>query len=695
MKKNIVFLFSLLLVSFASCSFINKKFENPDKDKLLMETLFYVIKNGHYNPVDINEEYSERVYKSYINYLDPQKRFFLQSDITEFEKHKKNMGEYLTNLDVSFFNLTYNRLMQRQKEAEKIYKDVLSKPFDFSKDEVINLDYENLPFSKNEKELKERWRKMLKFFTLSNFVIKEKEEATKKEKDANYKPKTEEELKKETTETTRKNFEDVFAVTSDMNRDDWFGMYLNSYAEGFDPHTTYFAPDLKERFDRDMSGKFEGIGATLQKKTEGIQITSIIAGGPVWKGKLLEVDDIILKVGEGNKEPVDVVGMRLEDAIKLIKGPKGTEVRLTVKKTDGTITVIPIVRDVVEIEETYAKSTLVKEGNKTYGLIHLPKFYVDFNSYKERNAASDMALEIAKMKAQNVSGLILDLRDNGGGSLKAVVDIAGLFIKEGPVVQVRSANGSVQVLQDTDKNIQWEKPLVILVNELSASASEILSAAMQDYKRAIVIGSKQTYGKGTVQAMVNLNQYVRNSNFDLGSSKLTIQKFYRIDGSSTQLEGVKSDVVTPDKYKYMEVGERELEFPLPWDKIQSAKYTRWTDNAKFELAIVNSNKRIAEHPTFKLIDENAKWLKEKSDNNFFPLNYTAYKKQLEEEEEKTKQLKNALENASVVKCTPLPNEEEQMKTDEAFKQRRTRWYESLEKDLYVEEAIKVLNDLAI
>lgn len=695
MKKNIVFLFSLLLVSFASCSFINKKFENPDKDKLLMETLYYVIKNGHYNPVDINEEYSERVYKSYINYLDPQKRFFLQSDITEFEKHKKNMGEYLTNLDVSFFNLTYNRLMQRQKEAEKIYKDVLSKPFDFSKDEVINLDYENLPFSKNEKELKERWRKMLKFFTLSNFVIKEKEEATKKEKDANYKPKTEEELKKETTETTRKNFEDVFAVTSDMNRDDWFGMYLNSYAEGFDPHTTYFAPDLKERFDRDMSGKFEGIGATLQKKTEGIQITSIIAGGPVWKGKLLEVDDIILKVGEGNKEPVDVVGMRLEDAIKLIKGPKGTEVRLTVKKTDGTITVIPIVRDVVEIEETYAKSTLVKEGNKTYGLIHLPKFYVDFNSYKERNAASDMALEIAKMKAQNVSGLILDLRDNGGGSLKAVVDIAGLFIKEGPVVQVRSANGSVQVLQDTDKNIQWEKPLVILVNELSASASEILSAAMQDYKRAIVIGSKQTYGKGTVQAMVNLNQYVRNSNFDLGSSKLTIQKFYRIDGSSTQLEGVKSDVVTPDKYKYMEVGERELEFPLPWDKIQSAKYTRWTDNAKFELAIVNSNKRIAEHPTFKLIDENAKWLKEKSDNNFFPLNYTAYKKQLEEEEEKTKQLKNALENASVVKCTPLPNEEEQMKTDEAFKQRRTRWYESLEKDLYVEEAIKVLNDLAI
>lgn len=695
MKKNIVFLFSLLLVSFASCSFINKKFENPDKDKLLMETLYYVIKNGHYNPVDINEEYSERVYKSYINYLDPQKRFFLQSDITEFEKHKKNMGEYLTNLDVSFFNLTYNRLMQRQKEAEKIYKDVLNKPFDFSKDEVINLDYENLPFSKNEKELKERWRKMLKFFTLSNFVIKEKEEATKKEKDANYKPKTEEELKKETTETTRKNFEDVFAVTSDMNRDDWFGMYLNSYAEGFDPHTTYFAPDLKERFDRDMSGKFEGIGATLQKKTEGIQITSIIAGGPVWKGKLLEVDDIILKVGEGNKEPVDVVGMRLEDAIKLIKGPKGTEVRLTVKKTDGTITVIPIVRDVVEIEETYAKSTLVKEGNKTYGLIHLPKFYVDFNSYKERNAASDMALEIAKMKAQNVSGLILDLRDNGGGSLKAVVDIAGLFIKEGPVVQVRSANGSVQVLQDTDKNIQWEKPLVILVNELSASASEILSAAMQDYKRAIVIGSKQTYGKGTVQAMVNLNQYVRNSNFDLGSSKLTIQKFYRIDGSSTQLEGVKSDVVTPDKYKYMEVGERELEFPLPWDKIQSAKYIRWTDNAKFELAIVNSNKRIAEHPTFKLIDENAKWLKEKSDNNFFPLNYTAYKKQLEEEEEKTKQLKNALENASVVKCTPLPNEEEQMKTDEAFKQRRTRWYESLEKDLYVEEAIKVLNDLAI
>lgn len=693
MKRNLIFLTSLLLISFASCSFTNKKFENPDKDKLLMETLQYVMSNGHYNPIEMNEAFSKRVFSDYMKYLDPQKRYFLQSDYAEFKKHETKLGEYFLNLDVSFFNLTYNRLLERQKEAEKISKEVLEKPFDFSKNETVNLDYDNISFAKDRNQLKDRWRKMLKFFALSNYIVKEKEDIAKKEKDTTYKPKTQQELVKEAMETTRKNFEDLFSFTKDMRRDDWFSTYLNSYAGAFDPHTAYFAPELNERFEIDMAGKFDGIGATLQKKPEGIQVTSIISGGPVWKGKLLEVDDIILKVGEGDKEPVDVVGMRLDDAIKLIKGPKGTEVRLTVKKTDGKITVIPIIRDVVEIEETYLKSTLIKEGNHTYGLIHLPKFYVDFNNYKERNAASDMALEISKMKSQNVSGLILDLRSNGGGSLKTVVDIAGLFIKEGPVVQVRSANGSVQVLRDTDKNIQWEKPLVILVNELSASASEILSAAMQDYKRAIVIGSKQTYGKGTVQTVVKLNQYVRNSSFDLGSSKLTIQKFYRIDGSSTQLEGVKSDIVTPDKYKYMEVGERELDYPMAWDKINSARYTEWTDNANFAAVIAKSNERIAQNPTFKLIDENAKWLKEKNDNNIFPLKYSEYKKQLEEEEQKTKELKTALEKNSVVKCVALPNEQEQMKTDEDFKLRRTRWYETLEKDLYIEEAVKVLNDL--
>ena len=693
MKKNIFLLPLLFFVLFASCSFTNKKFENPNKDKLLLETFLYIVANGHYQPMELNDEYSKKVFKEYLNQLDGQKRYFLQSDYNEFKKYETQLDDDLKKLDISFFNLTYERLLQRMQEAEAINKSTFKKSFDFSKKESIDVDYENLSYAKDKSTLKERWRKIAKFSTLANYETKLKEEQNKKEKDPNYKIKSDSELKKEAEELTQKTFDEIFTSYRDLLRDDWFSIYLNTFAEVLDPHSGYMAPDLKERFDRDMSGKFEGIGAQLQKKTEGIRISDIIMGGPVWKGKLLEVGDLILKVGESDKAPVDVVGMRLDDAVKLIKGPKGTEVRLTVKRVDGTIEVVPIVRDIVEIEETYAKSALIKEANHTYGIINLPKFYIDFQNYKERNAASDMALEIANLKKSNVDGIILDLRNNGGGSLKTVVDIAGLFIKEGPIVQVRAANGSVEVLKDNDKNIQWDKPLVILVNELSASASEILAAAMQDYQRAIVIGSKQTFGKGTVQTMLDLNKYVRNNSFDLGALKLTMQKFYRINGGSTQLQGVQSDIVIPDKYAYIKVGERDMNNPLPWDKIKPAKYTLWTNNTNFAEAIENSKKRIADNPKFKIIDQNAQWIEKQRDQKSYPLSYIEYKKQIESDEEYSKQLKTQLDYKSNLVFISLPNEEELVKTNEDLKLRRDRWFETLQKDLYIDEAVNVLNDL--
>lgn len=693
--RNFCYLAMLSLVLLASCSFTNKKFQNPDNEKLLMETLIYVVTNGHYSPIEINEEFSKKVFKGYMEQLDSQKHYFLQSDYNEFKKHQTKLGNYWLELKTDFFDLTYNRFKQRMQEAEKICQEILKQPFDFSKNETINTDYENLPFPKDKNELKERWRKQLKFSALSTYLLRQKEEQTKKEKDANYTPKKDTEILAEVSETTRKNYEDLFVAFKDMTREEWFAAYMNSYVQVFDPHTNYFAPDIKEQFESSMAGKFEGIGAQLQKKSDGIHITNIISGGPVWKGKLLEVGDIILKVADRTSEPVDVVGMRLDKAIKLIKGPKGTEVRLTVKKADGTIQEVAIIRDVIQIEETFAKTTLIKDGNKTYGLIDLPAFYINMQNRKERNAASDMALEIAKLKKLNVSGLILDLRNNGGGSLSAVVDIVGMFIKEGAVVQVRSSNGVVQVLRDKDRNIQWEKPLVILVNENSASASEIFAAAMQDYKRGIVLGSPQTHGKGTVQTVVDLNQYVRNSNFDLGSVKLTIQKYYRIDGGSTQLKGVQSDIVVPDNYTYLDMGERDHENPMEWDKIQPSNYTQWTENTQFQEAIRKSNERIAQNPLFKLIDQNAKWLKERKDKNIYSLQYEQFKTDLQDEENKNKQLKDAIKTIVGIKFQPLPSEEELMKTDEDFKLRRKRWYEALEKDLYVEEAVKVLNDLVL
>ncbi|EGD33636.1 MULTISPECIES: carboxy terminal-processing peptidase [unclassified Capnocytophaga] len=695
MKKNIFILFLLGIISFASCSFTDKKFEyTGDREKLLMEIIQYMISRGHYDQQPLDDAYSKRVFKGYLQYLDPQKRYFIQSDINEFKKNETKMDDDLKKMDVSFFTLTYNRLRQRMEEADKLSQELLKESYEFSKKESVDLDYENIPYTKDKKGLRERWRKLIKYSILSNLVIKQKEEQHKKEKDSKYTEKSYKELKKEATETTRKAFEEMFVSYKDLTEEDWFGIYLNSYVEATDSHSSYLAPDIKERFDLDISGKFEGIGAVLQKKSDGIRISDIIMGGPVWKGKLLEVGDLILKVGQGTKDPVDVIGMRLKDAVKLIKGKKGTEVRLTVKRVDGSIQVIPIIRDVVEIEETFAKSALIKDKEHTYGIIDLPSFYINFNDTRERNSASDMALEIAKLKKQNIDGLIVDLRNNGGGSLAKVVEIAGLFIKEGPVVQVRDANGNIQVLRDTDRAIQWDKPLIILINELSASASEILAAAMQDYKRAIILGSKQSYGKGTVQELIDLNREIRNSSLgDLGAIKLTRQKFYRVNGGSTQLKGVNSDIVIPDRYQYIKVGERELENPMSWDEITKADYTPWTENRNFAQAIANSKKRIEANSLFKLIDENARWVQKQRDENTYSLQYDTYKKQVEESEAMIKKFKELTEYKSPLHFSSLPSDEEKAKSNEDVKIRLDRWHENLQKDIYVEEAVSVLDDL--
>ena len=697
MKKNIFILFILGVISFASCSFTGKKFEytgEGDRERYLMDVIEYLISRGHYSQRDLNDAYSKRVYKIYMQYLDPQKRYFIQSDINEFKKSETKLDDDLKNKDISFFTLTYTRLKERIEEANKLVEELLKQPYEFTKDETVDLDYEKIPYTKDKNALKERWRKLIKYSILSNILIKEKEEQDKKEKDAKYVVKDSETLNKEALEATQKSFEEMFVSYKDLTEDDWFGIYLNSYMEATDPHSNYMAPDIKERFDRDISGKFEGIGAVLQKKSDGIRISDIIMGGPVWKGKLLEVGDLILKVGQGTDDPVDVIGMRLEDAVKLIKGKKGTEVRLTVKRMDGSIQVVPIKRDVVEIEETFAKSALVKKGDHTYGIINLPSFYINFNNSRERNSASDMALEIEKLKKANVEGIILDLRNNGGGSLSKVVEIGGLFIKEGPIVQVRSANNSTQVLEDTDSAIQWDKPLIILINELSASASEILAAAMQDYGRAIILGSKQSYGKGTVQELIDLNREIRNNLMgDLGALKLTRQKFYRINGGSTQLKGVNSDIVIPDRYQYIKVGERELENPLPWDEINKVSYEPWKKNQRFATAIANSKKRIEANPLFKLIDENARWVQKQKEENTYSLEYNAYKKQVDESEAMIKKFKELTEYKSPVQFSSLPAEEEKAKTNEDVKIRRDRWHESLQKDVYVEEAASVLEDL--
>ena len=623
MKKNFIWALLVILVAVASCSFTNKSFENNDKDKLLLDLITYVLERGHYEPKDLNDNFSSNVFDDFIDILDPTKRYFLQSDIREFEKYRFMIDDEIRNTEINFFNVVYQRLMKRMDEAKEIYREVLTEPFDYTLVETINIDYKEQEFASNKKQLKERWRKQLKYNTLAVFENKVENRIVEIEQSVgdeiasqSYtfstiptnidKALTEEEAR----DNTKNTLDEFFDFVDDLEREDWFVQYINTIVDEFDPHTFYFAPDDKEKFDIGMSGKFEGIGARLQKRPEGAKIVEIISGGPIWRAQSLEVGDEILKVGQDGEEPTDIVGMRLDDAIKLIKGPKGTIVDLTVRKVDGTIEEVSITRDVVELEESYAKSaTIQKEGNK-YGLINLPKFYVDFEDYTERNAATDVAKEVERLKEEGAEGIVLDLRDNGGGSLKTVVEMAGLFIKDGPIVQVRSSGQRKEVHEDKDERIQWDGPLVILVNELSASASEILAAAMQDYKRAVVIGSKQTFGKGTVQNVIPLDNIVRsNEHGDLGAIKITTQKFYRINGGSTQLEGVKSDIVVPDRYSYIDLGERDQENPLGWDKITPADYQVWDGYIDFETTVANSKKRMANNAQIKLIEENAKWLK--------------------------------------------------------------------------------------
>ncbi|HEX8563607.1 MAG TPA: carboxy terminal-processing peptidase [Flavobacterium sp.] len=709
MKRNYKILVLLVALSVAMWGFMPKEKSDPGKDKLLLELLNFVIERGHYDPAEMNDEFSKGIYKDYIAALDPSKRFFLQSDIDEFAKYETQLDDQIKNKDLSFFELTYSRLMQRIKESKGYYKEILAKPFDYNVDESFNTDYEKLPYAASTADLKEKWRKQVKLSTLSSLTDKLELQEGKKDtltaegtenadtpKDnVNIEKKSFEELEKETRESSLKSLNEYFTFIDELNREEWFSVYVNSIASRFDPHTSYFAPDEKERFNVDMSGKLEGIGARLQRKNDFTEITELISGGPAWRGKELEPGDIILKVGQGNKEPVDVVGMRLDDVVKKIKGPKGTEVRLSVKKADGTLKVISIIRDEVEIEETYAKSSVVEKEGKKYGIIYLPKFYIDFDNPNSRDSAKDIALEVERLKSAGVQGIVLDVRDNGGGSLKTVVDIAGLFIEQGPIVQVKTAGRKQEVLFDKDQKVAWDGPLVVMVNSFSASASEILAAAMQDYKRGVVLGSKQTYGKGTVQTVIDLNDFVRNSEMgDLGALKITTQKFYRINGGSTQLEGVHSDIVMPDRYSFVKMGERDIDNAMPFDKIEAADYKLWTRQTSFDRAVANSKRRVEANEQLRLIEENAKWINDRSEENEYSLQLNKFRAAQEALEARAKKYKAIANYQNNLKFSSLPTEEASIAKDATLKEKRERWHKTLAKDIYIEEAINVLGDLA-
>ena len=583
-------------------------------------------------------------------------------------------------------------------------QDILSKPINLDENDELILEPKKRVNPIDSKQQREEWKKYIKYNILQEIeTLTSKEEAQKKKKDSvvnnklpdtiKYAPTTAEQKRVKATSEVKDLITDSFRRFKKRKKMDWFTVYMNAYTEVFDPHTNYFSPKNKEEFDAQFTGKIIGIGALIQEKRGYLYLGELTIGAPAWKSKQLTAGDKILKVkSKPNEEPVNVVGMLSDEAVRLIRGEKGTPVTLTVEKKDKTIKEVTMIREEVAIEDTFARSIVVNSKNgKKYGFIYLPSFNVDFEDAKGRNASDDIKAELIKLKKENVEGIILDLRSNGGGSLTEVGDIMGLFMNAGPYVQVKDSRGKIQVLSNKSNEPIWTGPLVVMQNELSASASEILAGAFQDYGRAAVIGSPSSFGKGTVQTFVELNRFL-NTNDDFGALKLTIQKFYRVSGESTQRKGVEADLKMKDFFSYAEVGERFDQFALPWDKIETTSYKKLTRLNVPQLQ-AELDKQLADNKNYKMLQESAEWKEALDKEETITLNQTKFNELMKKRKAQIDKFKGLDKFNNGLKFTLHTDEAERIKKDEAFAKKTENWRKNLERDFYLEETVDVLSKI--
>ena len=689
-NKSLFLIAPMLFVAFG----FYLKTQDQGED-ILMKAVNASLQGAHYDPAIINDEFSEKAFKLYLKNLDANKRLLSKSDVKQLDKFEKEIDDEIKNGTYNLFNTSLKIVNKQTTLTEQFFEDILAQPFDFNINEEVDFD-EEIPYAKNDKELKDRWRTYLKYSVLTKLYADQlAQEKTQEKSDTVFTPKPFDTLEYNARKSVLKTHRDYYARLKRLERKDRLSMYINSITGVYDPHTNYFPPADKENFDIQMSGQLEGIGAQLQEKDGYIKITNIIPGGPSSLQGDLQANDLILKVKQEGGEAVNIVDWRIDDAVKIIRGKKGTKVTLTVRKPDGAEQDITITRDVVILEETYAKSLLLNDkDNVKTGYIYLPSFYADFRNPRGRFSWKDVKTEVEKLKTAGVKGIILDLRNNGGGSLDDVVKMGGLFIDEGPIVQVKEKGRKPQVLADRYAGAEWDGALVIMINEFSASASEIMAAAMQDYGRAVIVGSSSSHGKGTVQRFLDLNQTVRNKNIpDLGSIKLTIQKFYRINGDATQLKGVSSDILLPDNYMYIKTGEKEQDYPMAWDQIASASYDSKSYQVK-KSVFETSNARVQSNETFKLIEENARRWEKQRDSRKYPLSIAKYA--LQEEQQKAEgekfEILNKLE-ISGFEVSNIPSDLEKIKTEESRMKINKDWIKSISKDPYVYESLQIIEDL--
>lgn len=701
------------LLAFFSFRYINSYAQPQGQNAIIQQTVMALMQEAHYSPQEINDAFSKKVFDKVMESLDYDKRFLNQQDYDLLKKHQNDIDDQIKAGRTDFFQDLNSVFVKRVAEAEQYYKPILAKPFNFDLNDEIQLDGKKLSYAKGTEGVKERWNAVLKYRALMKFADLKKAEDKKAKDSTGYVVKADAVLEKEARESVQKMQDRYFKRLNKMNENDRFSIYMNAITSAEDPHSDFLPPEDRKRFEEMMSGNFIGIGAQLQVTDDGqTKVVMIITGSPSWQQGQLKVNDIIEKVEDvaSGKAPVDIEGYEIDDVVKLIRGKEGTIVKLHVKHEDGTRQVIGITRGRVDTEDTFAKSNIIENNGKRIGYIYLPEFYTNFNGAGGRTSGDDVKKEVIKLKQEGVDGIVLDLRNNGGGSLSDVVEMAGIFIGSGPVVQVRGRKNNVSILPSNEDEAIYKGPLAIMVNGGSASASEILAAAMQDYGRAVIIGAR-TFGKGTVQKVVSLDPFVEpnarkaiieawmaakngDARFEgIGSLKLTIQKFYRVDGGSTQLKGVTPDILLPDAYELLEeFGERRNPAALPWDKIKAADYTNM--NAIPDLVRLNndSKQRIANNETFVLARQMATRLKEQQENNIYPLNFTKFKKKLEEGEAIAKKLEQIDSAKTKLQVINLKEDLSRINIDSASVEKNKKWIDGLKKDAYLNETVNVLNE---
>jgi carboxyl-terminal processing protease len=698
LSKVLTFCFSfLMIIVFASVSFSqeeSREFE-IERGRVLSYIMRQHLSRHHFSQKPFDDNFSSAAFNIYLGEVDYQKRFLTTESVLRLRTFEKLIDDEMALGQINLPETTFQLMEQRIAKVQKIVDNLSGYSFDFLRKETFEIDPEKRKFCRNDQELKDRWRKILKYQIELNYLSSLKENG--KSKVQSLSTAAEKKHWKEAREKAFKSFRNLLFRMSRQELRTFYSLYFNAVAKAFDPHTNYLDPNMEEDFDISMKGSLEGIGASLREKDGYIKVVEIIPGSAAARQGQLAKEDVILKVAQGREEPVDVTEMRLREAVKLIRGKKGTEVRLTTQKPNGNILVIPIILDVVKIEDTFVKSAYLetKENGARFGYIQIPAFYRDLHMSEEgqtgKNSTDDFQKALRELKDEGIQGLIVDLRNDGGGALQDAVNIAGLFIESGPVVQVKDGGGEVKVLFDQRPSIEFKAPLVILVNKFSASASEILAGAMQDYRRAIIIGGEHTHGKGTVQALIDLDQGFFSKKIakyqPLGALKVTIQKFYRISGDSTQYRGVIPDIVLPDRLRPLKSGEKYLDYSLPWDRVEAIDFQNWPRPNFVELQDIRrrSEQRTGKAPVFSKILQDIELEEKQIVNTLKSLEFNVFQKERQELDELQMENKTVFDDF-VVRENRLEGSEGTVSNSELA--------ERLVLDPYVREAFFVLKDLS-